>query len=189
MISLKYQVTADSQGIDSGVLQYDASDTGDSYAPSNILQLLQPLFIPGNADGTGWTVDNNTFKTKAIVGTQTTNPQGGTDLLGFIGPAPIDEGVIDMQTYLDNLGVDISIVAKKAKTMVTFSRNELHDGQENRPLDYFDVLKTYLPIRIAEIELRGLRVAESDATTITFKAGCYIPIVLPDAEASYIHIQ
>lgn len=189
MISLKYDVMAGSQTIDSGVLQCNVDRTDESYASANLLKLLEPLFIPGATDGTGWTVNNDTFKTKTIVGTQTPNPQGGTDLIGFIDSATIDSGVADLQTYLDNASVSVTLTANPAKAVISFKRNEQHDGQESRPLDYFSVMAGYLPNRMGDLELRGLRVAVADAATVTFKTGSYIPINIPESNASYIHIQ
>ena len=190
MISLKYEVTGNSSGqtIDSGILQCDVSSIEDSYHSSNLLQLLKPLFIPGNADGTGWTINNDTFKTKIIVGTQSSNSQGGTDLLGFVTPTKFDEGVMDLQTFLDNASVDITITPTNTKAVITFTQNTAHDGQEDRPLDYFSVLSGYLPNRVADLELQGYRVATAAADFVTFKIGCYIPIDLPDSDVNYIHI-
>lgn len=190
MISLKYEVAdANGQPIDAGILQCDVSSIDDSYRPSNALQLLQPLFIPGYADGTGWTINNDTFKTKVIVGTQTSNPQGGTDLLGFVKAVELQQGVADLQTFLDNANADASIVATDAKAVITFMRNTAHDGQEDRPLDYFSVVSGFLPNRVSDLELQGYRVATVADDAVTFKIGCYIPINLPDSDVSYIHVQ
>lgn len=178
-----------SQTVDSGVLQCNVDSIEESYASGNLLKLLEPLFIPGGTDGTGWTVNNDTFKTKTIVGTQTPNPQGGTDLIGFIDATTIDSGVYDLQTYLDNENVNVTLTASNTKAVISFKRNAQHDGQESRPLDYFNVMASYLPNRMGNLELRGLRVAVADATTLTFKTGCYIPINIPESNASYIHIQ
>jgi hypothetical protein len=190
MISLKYEVAdINGQAIDTGILQCDVSSIEESYYSSNALELLEPLFIPGNADGTGWTIDTDTFKTKIIVGTQTNNPQGGTDLLGFIKATAFDQGIADLQTFLDNANVDATLTPTDAKAVITFKRNAEHDGQEDRPLDYFSVVSGYLPNRVSDLELQGYRVATADADAVTFKIGCYLPISLPDADVSYIHIQ
>lgn len=189
MISLKYDVIAGSQTVDSGVLQCNVDSIEEYYASANLLKLLEPLFIPGGTDGAGWTINNDTFKTKTIVGTQTPNPQGGIDLIGFIDAATIDNGVYDLQTYLDNESVNVTLAASPTKAVISFKRNAQHDGQESRPLDYFNVMASYLPNRMGNLELRGLRVAVADATTVTFKTGSYIPINIPESNASYIHIQ
>ena len=190
MISLKYEV-ADTNGqvIDTGILQCDVSSIENSDHSANALQLLEPLFIPGNADGTGWLIDNDTFKSKIIVGTQTSNPQvGGVDLLGFINSADFVQGATDLQTCLDNANVDAVITPVDTKSVLTFTRNVEHDGLENRPLDYFDVISGFLPNRVSNLELQGYRVATTNATTLNFKIGSYIPIELPDSDVNYIHI-
>ena len=191
LISLKYEVAdINGQVIDTGILQSDVTSIENSDHSANALQLLEPLFIPGNADGTGWLIDNDTFKSKIIVGTQTSNPQvGGVDLLGFINSADIAQGANDLQTFLDNANVDALITPVDAKTVLTFTRNVEHDGLENRPLDYFDVISGFLPNRVSNLELQGYRVATTDTTTLNFKIGCYIPIELPDSDVNYIHIQ
>ena len=190
MISLKYEVaTANGASLDSGVLQCNVDSIEYTYASTNLLKLLEPLFIPGYADGTNWPIINDTFKSKIIVGTQTSNPQvGGVDLLGFINSADFAQGATDLQTFLDNANVDAVITPVDAKTVLTFTRNVEHDGLENRPLDYFDVISGFLPNRVSNLELQGYRVATTDATTLNFKIGCYIPIELPDSDVNYIHI-
>ena len=190
MISLKYEVaTVYGTSLDSGVLQCEVASIENSYYSSNLLQLLQPLFIPGYADGSGWTINDDTFKSKIIVGTQTSNPQvGGTDLLGFIESIEFDQGTGALQTYLDTAGVNATITPVDAKAVLTFTRNDEHDGLENRPLDYFDVVAGFLPNRVSNLELQGYRVATADTTTLNFKIGCYIPIELPDSDVNYIHI-
>ena len=190
MISLKYEVaTVYGTSLDSGVLQCEVASIENSYYSSNLLQLLQPLFIPGYADGSGWTINDDTFKSKIIVGTQTSNPQvGGTDLLGFIDSIEFDQGTGALQTYLDTAGVNATITPVDDKAVLTFTRNDEHDGLENRPLDYFDVVAGFLPNRVSNLELQGYRVATADTTTLNFKVGCYIPIVLPDSDVNYIHI-
>lgn len=190
MISLKYEVAdTNGQAIDAGILQCDVSSIDDSYHPSNALQLLQPLFIPGKADGTSWTINNDTFKTKVIVGTQSSNPQGGTDLLGFIKSVALQQGIADLQTFLDNANAATSIVATDAKAVITFTRNTAHDGLQDRPLDYFSMVSGFLPNRVSDLELQGYRVATAADDAVTFKIGCYIPINLPDSDVSYIHVQ
>lgn len=191
MISLKYEVaTANGAPLDSGVLQCDVSSIENSYYSANVLQLLQPLFIPGYADGSSWTINDDTFKSKIIVGTQTSNPQvGGTDLLGFIESADFYPGSDALQAFLDAANVDTTITPVDAKAVLTFTRNVEHDGLENRPLDYFDVVAGFLPNRVSNLELQGYRVATTDATTLNFKIGCYIPIELPDSDVNYIHIS
>lgn len=190
MISLKYEVaTATGTSLDSGVLQCDVSSIENSYYSANVLQLLQPLFIPGNADGSSWTINNDTFKSKIIVGTQTANSQqGGNDLLGFIASADIDQGTVALQAFLEAASVNATITPVDAKAVLTFTRNAEHDGLENRPLDYFDVISGYVPNRVSILELQGYRVTTTDATTLNFKIGCYIPIELPDSDVNYIHI-
>ena len=190
MISLKYEVAdINGQAIDTGILQSDVTSIENSDHSANALQLLEPLFIPGNADGTGWLIDNDTFKSKIIVGTQTSNPQvGGVDLLGFINSADFAQGATDLQTFLDNANVDAVIRPVDAKAVLTFTRNVEHDGLENRPLDYFDVISGYVPNRVSNLELQGYRVATTNATTLNFKIGSYIPIELPDSDVNYIHI-
>lgn len=191
LISLKYEVAdINGQVIDTGILQSDVTSIENSDHSANALQLLEPLFIPGNADGTGWSIDNDTFKSKIIVGTQTSNPQvGGVDLLGFINSADFYQGANDLQTFLDNANVDAVITPVDTKSVLTFTRNVEHDGLENRPLDYFDVISGFLPNRVSNLELQGYRVATTDATTLNFKIGSYIPIELPDSDVNYIHIQ
>lgn len=189
MISLKYEVaTANGAPLDSGVLQCDVSSIDNSYYSANVLQLLQPLFIPGYADGSGWTINNDTFKSKIIVGTQASNPQGGTDLLGFYKTGTLRQGVEDLQTFLNNANVSAVIAETDAKAVITFTRNVEHDGQQDRPLDYFSVVSGFLPNRVPELELKGYRVATATDDAVTFKIGCYIPIELPDSDVNYIHI-
>ena len=191
LISLKYEVAdINGQVIDTGILQSDVTSIENSVHSANALQLLEPLFIPGNADGTGWLFDNDTFKSKIIVGTQTSNPQvGGVDLLGFINSADFYQGATKLQTFLDNANVDAVITPVDTKSVLTFTRNVEHDGLENRPLDYFDVISGFLPNRVSKLELQGYRVATVADDAVTFKIGCYIPINLPDSDVSYIHIQ
>ena len=120
MISLKYEVTtANGAPLDSGVLQCDVSSIENSYYSANVLKLLQPLFIPGSADGSSWTINDDTFKSKIIVGTQTSNPQvGGTDLLGFTKSIEFDRGTVTLQTYLDTAGVNAIITPVTPKWAV-----------------------------------------------------------------------
>ena len=189
MISLKYEVvTANGASLDSGVLQCNADSIEETYAYNNLLMLLKPLFIPGYADGSSWSINNDTFKSKIIVGTQTYNPQGGTDLLGFIASTDIGQGTTALQAFLDSASVNATIAPVDAKAVLTFTRNAEHDGLENRPLDYFDVISGYVPNRVSNLELQGYRVATTDATTLNFKIGSYIPIELPDSDVNYIHI-
>lgn len=190
MISLKYEVaTVNGAPLDSGVLQCDVDYIENSYYSANALELLQPLFIPGQADGTSWTINEDTFKSKIIVGTQSTNSQqGGSDLLGFIASADISSGITDLQIFLDTAGADTTITPVNAKAVLTFTRNAEHDGLENRPLDYFDVVAGFLPNRVSNLELQGYRVATTSTTELNFKVGCYIPIELPDSDVNYIHI-
>ena len=185
-ISLDYTLT-DASGINkSGQLTAQADYLDEEYKDTNLLKLLDQIFIYQYSED-GFSVHDFNFNKDFIIGVMNANEQ---NYQGFAAIKQANKVKTEIDTYIDSNNLSpISTTVSSSVATIKFSKNQTNTGVGNIPLDYFDELSKFINNDDTKLNLKGYTKAAMANNTISFKSAHLINIVKPQADANYISLN
>ena len=185
-ISLDYTLT-DASGISkSGQLtaQADTIDTG--YESTNLSKLLDQIFIYQNGEDS-FTVSDVNFNKDFIIGVY---DAAESNYQGFAVIEQANRIKTEIDAYIDSNNLSpLSATVTSSIATIKFSKNQTNTGVGNIPLDYFDVLLSFINNDDTKLNLKGYTKAAMANNTISFKSAQLIKIIKPQVDANYISLN
>ena len=185
-ISLDYTLT-DASGINkSGQLTAQADCFDEEYKDTNLLKLLDQIFIYQYSED-GFSVHDFNFNKDFIIGVMNANEQ---NYQGFAAIGQVDKVKTEIDTYIDSNNLSqISTTVSSSVATIKFSKNQTNTGVGSTPLDYFDELSKFINNDDTKLNLKGYAKATLANNTISFKSAHLINIVKPQVDANYISLN